>query len=172
MIQLNLVPLGVNFGGEDNNSYNLGGLMKLSKMPVVYFKCFWSICLSTPRLLEAGYAESMFFVHPRKILKIFSNIYFKFEISFSIKKTDITTTIKTGSCDICLFFSSAKIWGIFCWGWSLWSLWTHVSTNPKTKRVEEINPLMCSYFVLVCIRLIQELAHTYLCTIMFCFQSC
>ena len=86
MIQLNLVPLGVNFGGEDNNSYNLGGLMKLSKMPVVYFKCFWSICLSTPRLLEAGYAESMFFVHPRKILKIFSNIYFKFEISFSIKK--------------------------------------------------------------------------------------
>ena len=40
MIQLNLVPLGVNFGGEDNNSYNLGGLMKLSKMPVVYFKCF------------------------------------------------------------------------------------------------------------------------------------
>ena len=44
----------------------------------------------------------------------------------------------------------------------MWSLWTHVSTNPKTKRVEEINPLMCSYFVLVCIRLIQQLAHIYI----------
>ena len=37
-----------------------------------------------------------------------------------------------------------------------------MSTNPKTKRVEEINPLMCSYFVLVCIRLIQQLAHIYI----------
>ena len=44
----------------------------------------------------------------------------------------------------------------------MWSLWTHVSTNSKTKRVEEINPLMCSYFVLVCIRLIQQLAHIYI----------
>ena len=44
----------------------------------------------------------------------------------------------------------------------MWSLWTHVSTNPKTKRVEEINPLMCSHFVLVCIRLIQQLAHIYI----------
>ena len=37
-----------------------------------------------------------------------------------------------------------------------------MSTNPKTKRVEEINPLMCSHFVLVCIRLIQQLAHIYI----------
>ena len=73
-------------------------------------------------------------VNPRRILKIFSNIYFKFEISFSKKKTGISTTIRSGACDICLFFFISYNLRYILLGLELMVFMDSCHNKPKNKK--------------------------------------